>query len=125
MFIKINNIIIACVPVIYCRLCVLVLALARAAAAHKYSSCSCCYGFREFYRLTTHWSMAENDSIVANKSCGYCLEFDVGKKKANAPRCVLEYCCKPWPSEALLREKQCKAAVRRKVVQLLVRAGVL
>ena len=59
--------------------------------------------------------MAENDSIVANRSCGYCLEFDVGKKKSTAPKCVMEYCNKPWPSEALLRERQHKAALRRKV----------
>lgn len=60
--------------------------------------------------------MAENLPIVANKSCGYCLEFDVGKKKtATFPKCVLQYRSKPWPSEAVLAEKQRKAALRRKV----------
>ena len=58
---------------------------------------------------------AENDPILANKSCGYCLEFDVVKKKSTVPKCVLEYCSKPWPSEALLRERQYMAALRRKV----------
>ena len=58
--------------------------------------------------------MAENDPIIANRSCGYCLEFDVGKKGA-LPKCVLEYRSKPWPSEAFLRERQHKAFLRRKV----------
>jgi hypothetical protein len=59
--------------------------------------------------------MAENNPIAANRSCGYMLEFDVGKKKSTVPKCVLEYCSKPWPSEALLRERQHNAALRRKV----------
>ena len=59
--------------------------------------------------------MAENDPIAANRSCSYSLEFDVGKKKSGVPKCVLEYRSKPWLSEALLRERQQEAALRRKV----------
>ena len=59
--------------------------------------------------------MAENLPIVANRSCSYSLEFDVGRKRGPAPRCVLEYASKPWPTETTLVEKQRRAALKKKV----------